>query len=71
MEEGSTTTAREKMSSPAPPEGTVGATQTKKRRWAVAACMVVCFLGWGMSTFLMGYVGQRASFRASLLYNTL
>jgi hypothetical protein len=43
----------------------------QKRKLAVAFCVTVCFLGWGMSTFLMGYVGQRASFRASLLYNTL
>jgi hypothetical protein len=43
----------------------------QKRKLAVAFCVTVCFLGWGMSTFLMGYVGQRASIRASLLYNTL
>jgi hypothetical protein len=42
-----------------------------KHKWAVAGCIAVCFLGWGLATFIMGYVGQRASFRASLLYNTL
>lgn len=44
---------------------------TPSQRWLAVGCMGVCFVGWGMSTFLMGYVGQRASFRASLLYNIM